>query len=501
MGFISDKTDLFSEISATKALAQFFPELNKTVNSYNSVKSKKGNIIPLLLDLLTETLGSNIQEQFKEFIKKSDKIENKLKDQIIKQIKKQAKKSNFDLSQVSNPILNTNVKNIDVKGTLKMDPDTDLGKFYYGKAAPLSAGSLPTDPTIQVGLEPGGDFQKFLFDAAKTGSGNWKNILNVEWVNDNLKVNIDPQYLVGKSFENFLRDFLDSIKILDLSKLVSSSLDMTFGTISSLTDAGSDWLENQLTLKELTEKVIDSETLSTDTTPVIYDNSFFQFSKEEKNRIRKQVENIKNGNNLADLGCGEVERAVDFNDFESSFDNLRNTKPAFVKDTLTSSIDNIIEKSVGALSEENQETAKQNLFRQLWENLTSTILDQTIQPFNLILQQMGESMLNTAGIDPSGTIGAPGLQLDGPSLEKPSIEDYFTKFRSMNVCLIKEVIYPIIVEFLFDIIKKEVLLLVSVKVALIQADQLKNYKQQIDSAREVLKNVNNILSFINSLSG
>ena len=125
---------------------------------------------------------------------------------------------------------------------------------------------------------------------------------------------------------------------------------MTFGTISSLTDAGSDWLENQLTLKELTEKVIDSETLSTDTTPVIYDNSFFQFSKEEKNRIRKQVENIKNGNNLADLGCGEVERAVDFNDFESSFDNLRNVKPAFVKDTLTSSIDNIIEKSAWARS-------------------------------------------------------------------------------------------------------------------------------------------------------
>ena len=61
MPFIKDKTDLFGEISASKALFDNFPELNKSFNSYESIKSKKGNIIPLLLDLLKELIGSNIQ--------------------------------------------------------------------------------------------------------------------------------------------------------------------------------------------------------------------------------------------------------------------------------------------------------------------------------------------------------------------------------------------------------------------------------------------------------
>lgn len=504
MGFISDKTELFGEISATKALFDNFPELKKTFNSYESVKSKKGNVIPLLLDLLKETLGSDIQKQFNEFIKKTDKIENKIKEVIVKEILKKAKGTNFSLSNISNPVLNTNIKNIDVSNTLKMNPDTSLGKFYYGKAAP-AAPQLPNDPSIQVAAQPGGDFQKFLFDTKRVGSGNWKNIMDVEWVSDNLKLNINPQYLANKSLENLLVDFLDSVTILDLSQIVSSSLDITFGAVSSLTDAGQDWLEDRLKLKTLCEKVIEKESLSSGSNPITYDNSFFEFSKEEKDSIRYQTDNISSGNNLAELGCGRVPRSVDFNDFENTFDSLQNVKPSLVKETLTSSIDNIIDKSVGTLSEENENTAKQNIFQQLFENLVSIIMSQTIKPFNVILQQMGESLLNTAGIDPNSPItppslgiGAPGIDIDTTSLNKSGVEDYFTKFRSLNVCLIKEAIYPIIVEFLFDVIKKEVKILVAAKIALITEDQLKNYKTQIDSAREILKNVNNILSFINN---
>ena len=88
MAFIKNKTDLFSEISATKALFDNFPELNKTINSYESVKSKSGNLIPLFLDLLQELIGTVIEEKFKEFIKKADNIELKIKDVIIKEVMK-----------------------------------------------------------------------------------------------------------------------------------------------------------------------------------------------------------------------------------------------------------------------------------------------------------------------------------------------------------------------------------------------------------------------------
>jgi len=500
MAFIKDKTDLFGEISATKALFENFPELNKSVNSFNSIKSKKGNIIPTLLDLLEELVGTQQEKLFKEILKKTDKIENKMKSVIIKQILKKVKDNNFNLSEINNPVLDTDIKNLDIDGSLKMDPNSDLGKFYYGKAAPL-APNLPNDPSIQVAPVPGGDFQKFLFDAIQTGSGNWKNIINISWSNDKLKVNIDPTYLLEKSFENFLRDFLDSVKILDLSLLVSTILDTIFGTVSSLTDAGKDWLEDKMKLKELTENVIDAESLSTNENPVIYNNDFFQFSKEQRERIGYQTNNIVNGGNLADLGCGLVETNVSFSDFEESFNLLQNVKPSLVKETLTNSMIDMIDKSVGKISEENEETAKKNIFIQIFENLSSVLLSQTIKPFNVILQQMGEALLNTVGIDPNGTVGAPGVDIGGPNIEKSGVEDYFEKFKSLNVCLIKEAIYPIIVEFLFDIIKSEIIKLVTLKVAKISSDQFKNRKEQIESAKEVLAQVNNVLSFINSLKG
>ena len=500
MAFIKDKTDLFGEISATKALFENFPELNKSVNSFGSIKSKKGNIIPTMLDPLEELVGSQQEKLFKEVLKKTDKIENKMKSVIIKQVLKKAKSSNFSLSDINNPVLDTDIKNLDIDGSLKMDPESDLGKFYYGKAAPQLP-NLPNDPSVQIAPTPGGDFQKFLFDSIQTGSGNWKNILNVSWSNDKLKVNIDPTYLLEKSFENFLRDFLDSVKILDLSLLVSTILDTIFGTVSSLTDAGKDWLEDKMKLKELTEKVIDKEGLANNQTPAIYNNDFFQFSKEQRDRINFLTNNIVNGGNLADLGCGSVETSVSFSDFEESFNLLQDVKPSLVKETLTKNMVSMIEKSVGKISEENEETAKKNIFKQIFENLSAVLLSQTFKPFNVILQQMGESLLNTAGIDPNGTVGAPGVQIGGPNIEKSGVEDYFEKFKSLNVCLIKEAIYPIIVEFLYDIIESEIIKLVSIKIAKILDDQTKNRKKQLESARETLKQVNNVLSFINSLTG
>ena len=494
MGFINDKTDLFGEISASKALFQEFPELNKFFNSAKSVKSKSGNIIPTLLDLLKELSGSQLEDIFANLLKKTDQFEVKIKDVIIKQILKKVKDSNFNLSGIQNPVLETNIKNIDIDNTLTIPPDTDMGKFYYGKAA-ATAPSLPNDPSVQVSVEPGGDFQRFLFDSKQTGSGNWKGIINVDWVDETLKVNFDAQYLLNKSLENLLRDFLDSVKILDLSLLTSTVLDSLYGSVSSLTDAGTEYLKDKVTLKKLCDKVMDSEGLSTSTTPVIYNNDFFEFSKKEKDDINFETKNIVNGGNLADLGCGTSESVVSIDDINDMYDSLQNVKPSLIKETLTTSMSSIIEKSAGNVDEDDQNNVKINIFGQIFDDLTSVLVGQTIKPFNTILQQIGESLLNTAGIDPNTQIGAPGLQIDNSSLGKSSVEDYFVKFKSLNTCLIKE-ISSIIIQFLFDIVKAEILKLVKLKIAKILEDQLKNNKEQIDSARKLLSQVTNILSFV-----
>jgi hypothetical protein len=498
MGFINDKNELFNEIAASKAVSDIFPKLNKSFDTFNSVKSKSGNMIPLLLDLLKELTGGELKKHFNELLKKSDKIENKIKDRIIKEILKKSNNNNFQLSQIQNPILKTSVKNIDVDGTLKVDPNTDLGKFYYGKAA-NTVPSLPGEPSVNVSVEPGGDFTKFLFDVKQQGSGNWKNIMRVDWEDgDQLKVGIDPQYLVNKSLENFLKDFLGSVKILDLSLLFSTILDVLFGAVSSLTDAGSEWLEDKIRLKKIVDKIIDKESLSDGKTPIIYDNNFFQFNKKEKDEIGFITKNISNGDNLVDLGCGTSANNIDISDFDTAFKLLNESKPSLIKEGLSKSTNEIIKKSTAGSSEENKKTIESNIISEIFENLTAIITSQTIKPFNVILQQIGESLLNTSGINPSSTVGAPGVNIDTVGIEKSGVEDYVQKFNNLNVCIVKD-IYSIIVEFLFDIVKARIIDLIKIKIILIQQDQLKNYKQHVDKARELLKTVTNLLSFINNL--
>tara|TARA_R110000823_G_scaffold239099_7_gene364367 strand:- start:596 stop:2116 length:1521 start_codon:yes stop_codon:yes gene_type:complete len=506
MSFIPDKSEIFSEISSIKALQDGLPELNKLFNSFDSVKSKSGDLIPLMLDLLKTLLGDQIKETFKELLKETDKIESKIKKTIIKTTLKQvSKKTDFKLSQIQNPILNINIKNIDIEGTLKVDPNTDLGKFYYGKAAPLA--NVPNDPSIQVAVEPGGDFTKFLFDVKQNGEGNWKNIVQVDWPNgqNELKVSIGPSYLAGKSFEDFLTDFLDSVKILDLSVLFSTILDTLFGAISSLVDTGAEWLENKIKLKVLVDKIIEEEAFADSQTPTKYNNDFFLFNKEETDFINFKTTSIANGDNLQNLGCGYLATNIDLRDFEDGFNLLNNSRPSLIKEGLNNVTDNILKKSVAGANDNDKKNIENNILKEIFENLTAIIFSQTIKPFNVILQQMGESIMNTTGIDPdgfdpSGNIGAPGLQIESDSLNKSAVEDYTQKFQNLNTCIIKE-IYSAIVEFLFDIVKAEALKLVRVKIELILQDQFKNYKEQIESAREVLKNVTNILSFINNLSG
>ena len=108
--------------------------------------------------------------------------------------------------------------------------------------------------------------------------------------------------------------------------------------------------------------------------------------------------------------------------------------------------------------------------------------------------------MNQDVTNPIGNIGAPGVQINNNSLEKSSVEDYFQKFRTLNICIIKD-IYSTIVEFLFGLVKKEILVLLKVRIELLLNTQFQNYRLHIEKAKELLKTVTNLLSFVNNLSG
>jgi len=508
MGFIKDKSDLFSEVAVIRSIEENFPELNKSISSFESVKSKNGNLIPFMLDLLKELAGEEVKESFNKILERTDSIEAEMKEEIIKEVLKTTNNNSFTLSNSTEPILKTKIENIDLSGNLKINPNEELGKYYYGKDALAQSQNLTTVTSTSYSVSadaPPADFTRFLYNVKETGSGNWKDLLLFTYEsegteNEVLTVNLSNS-LNGSNFESFVRKFMDSIKLLDLSLIVTTILDILFGAISSLSEAGSEWLNTQLKLSKTVNKIIDKESLSNEDEFVTYDNSFFDFSKSELDEIDGKLNGIINGVNLVDLGCGFGENFIDLDDLEESIDKLNDIRPSYVKSSLTEFTNKLIKNSTVGVGDNNRLGVELNIISEILNALPGIILGFTMKPSNILLYQIADSFIN-GGINApqiDGTYSGISFAVDDGNNSTKNSTDIFTqKFKAPVVCIVKK-IYSIILKILFEIVKAEILKRVPILFNKIIKDQRDNYLKVSKTARELLKTVTNLLSFINSL--
>lgn len=517
MGFIDDKSNLFGEIAVIRSIEENFPELNKAQSSFNSVKSKSGNLIPFMLDLLKELAGNEVKESFNRILLKVTAIEKDMKEEIIRSL---TENGNFSLSAAtqnvtSQPILKTDIKNIDLQGTLKINPNEGLGKNYYGKdtLSQSQTFTAATNNSYSVNASaPPSDFSRFLYNIKESGSGNWRDLLlftydkdvpvgnNGTAFTDTLTVYLSNT-LNGRKLDSFLREFLDSITMLDLSLVVSTILDILFGAVSSLTDAGYEWLNNQLKINKTVDKIINKESLANEDEPIIYDNSFFDFSKSELDEIDRKLDGIVNGVNLVDLGCGFGENFIDLDDMEDSINRLNDIRPSYVKSSLTEFTNKLIKNSTVGVSEDNRITVETNIISEILNALPGLLYGFTMKPSNILLYQIAESLINGGINEPQidGIYSGVSFEVEnGNNSTKSSTDVFMQKFKKPVSCMVKK-IYSIILKILFELVKAEILKRVPILFKKIAEDQRDNYLAVSKTSKDLLKNVTNLLSFINSL--
>lgn len=486
MSFIGDKSEIFNEVAANRALKENFPKLNKTVNSFASIKNKEGNITPFLLDLLVEVGEKSLDEDvFKPLLEKSVSWEKDVKDFLVDNITSFYTNRDFNLNNIVQPFLNINIKDIDLNDTLKIDENSDIGKFYYGQnQEQLFTEINNTTPTIEFNSNVPGNFTLFLRKVLKTGSGRWKDQL--DFLYDPLTENLSVSMVdTNQTFENFIRKNINSIKIFDLSKTMSNLIDFNFGTISSLTDIGRDYLEDLVKSREIIDKIINKESLS-ETEFNTYDDSFFIFTKEEEDRIKFKTDSIINGTNLVNLGCGRGSTFIDINSFSVDFDNLNSFRPSLVKKAFTNATDKLLKDSTSNLNDEDKKSSLLNLIKELIKTLPTIFIQQVLQPFVVMIMQGTESIINNLN---------GGVSLN--NLGGGKLQNFIINFRQQIVCIVKK-IYSLIVEYIFGIIRKEIINLVTIKTKKIIEEKSLQYREQVRRAREILDGVNNILSLINN---
>jgi hypothetical protein len=369
MGFIDDKintSNLISQFGVLSTLPQ-----TRATSAIQSVTSKNKNLLPFLLDMTNQacqdhyitstsenkdpnmTKNCEITRMVLEILTKFlPALGQIIKEGIIKAIKTSFNCGN-DTIIPSYPIIATvDIKNIDLSGVLKIDPESQGGKLMYG-----------TDPKKDINLFIYNLIQNSSTDEQFLYNINGEKMIGIQYLtgdklvlriaNNNNALNNDEPY-AGRLFDDFLRDFMGSISVLGpngakigdkVKFMFNQIIDNLFGSISVETDASLDFLIETEQVSMMMEKIFESDPCEFNST---IDNSFFDFSNEELDIINTRAKARSRGFNSFDLGVGPsglpyiVEgtntASVDIGVLTTINENLTNAEPAFVNDVIEQSL-------------------------------------------------------------------------------------------------------------------------------------------------------------------
>lgn len=521
MSFLQNKTNLMDEIAVARSINENFPELNKFVSNTKSVKSSDGNIVPFLLDVLQEVSGKGVQtvlfgdENFElgdggtltgstKFINqggllgKVGELEDKGKNAFIdfcvgKYVPDENTRVEDLLDNPDDPLIELPIQNIDINEKMKIPSTGATSEFFYGvidEDELIINGPLVT---LTDKAKPS-DFSKFLNIVLTRGQGNWRNQLLFEYDKNLETIKVFPTAQTKTTkVKPFLKKLLDGTQLMDVQLLSKDLLNIVFGTTVAATNIGKDYLVDKLRFKKYVDKITNILTLEEENDVNIIDNSFFVFNKSEIDEINGKVESILNGVNASNLGCGFGENFIDLDELLTLNNSNSNVDyPYFMENNIEQQLKNLVLTSAEIGSgEENKDSVANNIFREMLDNLVSTVLNFfTTNPIIMLLKQIFYKFI-------SGVVKAYGTV---KSFVNRPIDELVKDSINWLKCLWKTV-WTWLVEFIFNLIRPEILILVSTLVGKIIDEKTKNKFKLAQRTRELLVNVNNILSFIRTIRG
>lgn len=386
MGFIEEKTEIINNVALFEVLKDL-PK-TKTTSSLESVKSKSKNLLPYLLDLLSTTCKEqeNVKNRAKceasrilteiliQFFPVLMKI---MKDGIIEGIKAGlACGTDFNIPSPL-PTIKVKPDNIDFTDMLKIDPNSDVGSMLYGTS-------------------PNDDFNWFLYDLMQTGgSGNWKNIVNVSYnqTTEEFDMTIDGSYQ-GKSFNQFLIDFINSIELLTLATLIPRILNILTGVLGANLPNINTSIEKLLALEKvnkLQDKFNNTDPCKED---YVYDDSYFKFTNEEEYEMENIANQKKSGIVYLDLGCGLLPVTIDVQTIKGISDNIKNAPPSKVDVVITQSINTMNDGLTGNVPDSDKNVAKLSLNLKMIEQLPKVFTNIILEPKIVSLYKLSMKAVN-----------------------------------------------------------------------------------------------------------
>ena len=333
MSLANKKRNVFTTIGAYTSLQQQ-GELPNLRNTFSSVNNKK-DAIPFLLDILKVVKGSDAMieltgQLFTDFIDsaepqakeafKNQSIQSNAGDTIPPQFRNSG--SGYEIQ----------VKDIDLFGKLRTNPNSELGGLLYAD-----------------GTET---FDKKAYEAI-LNSGTFVTYNNLQ-----MRYNENTDTFTVKSISNtgtigdWTSSFIDNTNFIDKKEVVSGVLNAMYGTLTANENKTEEQILNELKATKIIDKLISDEENLT-------------ISNNELNELIKKTKELQSGILVYDLGCGLMEVSLEFNDFLDVVSEISgSTDPFMVGNKINSTVENSFGEN-GDVFNENKETVKDGFFYRL----------------------------------------------------------------------------------------------------------------------------------------
>ena len=279
-----------------------------------------------------------------------------------------------------------------------------------------------------------------------------KNIIDLSYDtnSEELTIKVNNSY-IGRSFDDFLIDFINSTELLTLASFVMKLVNLLTGNLDSLTGMSLDKIISLEKTNKLQDKINSSDPCKED---YQYDDSYFKFTNEEIYSIEKTATQKSTGTVSVDLGCGLTPVTVNTNTSKNVFNEIKNTPPSKINITIKNSMNSINNDLTSNVPNVDKNVTKLSLNFDFITNLPKILTNVVLDPKIVVLYQISLKTVNDIVINVTNSF------------------DYAQATKVFFEYVVRESL-AIILEIIFKYIKNEILKLVSQIAAKIIKEQIK----------------------------
>jgi len=360
MSLIDSKRGVVNSIGAYNSMLQD-PELPDRTDSFSSINNND-DAVPFLLDIIKVIAGSERIKRLTGELLTSflDETEPILKTTLINQgIQENSDQQIPAYFRPSGNGVRVPVEDVDLFEKLKTDPSSDMGSLLY-------------DDNTDT-------FDKAAYDAIATGNQTTYNNLTIQYNNNDetftLKSKDD-----NVSMGDWVTEFVNDGELINRREFMVDVMDSIYGTVTSNLDKSEQQIFEELKIKQILENGVSGAGLG--------------LSDDDINTLLRRANEVKNGVNNLDLGCGvfAAELTVDrLNNFLNAVDG--SSDPNQVANELNALVDDTVEDE-DVLSE-NKDAIEDGFFKMLIKKIEEIIIKSLIAtPYGRVFQAIISAFKN-----------------------------------------------------------------------------------------------------------